>query len=255
MPETDARDGVRIHYEMNGEGAPLLLTHGYASTSRMWRAQLASLGEDRHVIAWDMRGHGRSASPADPAAYSLEACVDDMVAVLDAAKAPKAVVGGLSLGGYVSLAFWLAHPERVRALVLVDTGPGFKQDAAREGWNRGVAKVVKRLDDQGLAYLDRLGDEVSAAEHASAEGLIFAARGILTQHDARVIESLPDIDVPTLIVVGENDRPFHAATDYMARKITGARKVVIPDAGHAVNLHQPARFEAELALFLEEIEG
>jgi len=255
MPNAHAPDGARIYYEGNGEGngEPLLLTPGYASTSAMWKGQLASLGARRQIIAWDMRGHGRSDSPSDPSAYSLEACVEDMVAVLDAANAPKAILGGLSLGGYVSLAFWLAHPERVSALVLVDTGPGFKQDAAREKWNRGVAKVAKRIENQGLAYLDGLGDEVSGAEHVSAEGLLLAAQGILAQRDARIILCLPEIDIPTLIVVGENDRPYHAATDYMAQKIRGARKEVIPDAGHAVNLHQPALFDDALASFLDEI--
>ena len=261
MPHAHAPDGARIYYEVQGggegdgggNGDPLLLTPGYASTSGMWRGQQASLGARRKVIAWDMRGHGRSDSPADPSAYSLDACVDDMAAVLEAAGAPKAVLGGLSLGGYLSLAFWLAYPERVKALVLVDTGPGFKQDAAREKWNRGVAKVAKRIEKQGLAYLDGLGDEVSGAEHASTEGLLLAAQGFLAQRDARIIQCLPEINVPTLIVVGENDRPYHAATDYMTQKIKGARKAVIPDAGHAVNLHQPALFDSVLAAFLDEI--
>jgi pimeloyl-ACP methyl ester carboxylesterase len=253
MPEIKRPDGTRIHYEVRGEGPPLLLTHGYASTSRMWQAQLDSLSKNRQVIAWDIRGHGRSACSADPAAYSLEACMGDMIALLDHAEAPTAVAGGLSLGGYISLAFRLAHPERVRGLVLVDTGPGFRQDAARERWNRGIAKIVGRLESQGLDYLDGLGAEVSAAEHGSVEGLILAAQGILTQDDARVIDSLPEVDVPTLVVVGENDRPYHAASDYMAQKIAGARKTVIPEAGHAVNLHQPDRFDREILAFLEAI--
>ncbi|MCS5635552.1 MAG: alpha/beta fold hydrolase [Myxococcota bacterium] len=253
MPEIKRPDGTRIHYEARGEGPPLLLTHGYAATSRMWQTQLESLSKNRKVIAWDIRGHGRSVCPADPAAYSLEACMGDMIALLDHVEAPLAVAGGLSLGGYISLAFRLAHPERVRGLVLVDTGPGFRQDAAREGWNRGIAKVVGRLESQGLDYLDGLGAETSAAEHGSVEGLILAAQGILTQDDARVIDSLPEIDIPTLVVVGENDRPYLAASDYMAQKIAGARKAVIPEAGHAVNLHQPDRFDREILAFLEAI--
>lgn len=253
MPEVERGGGVRIHYEARGEGSPLLLTHGYAATARMWREQLGSLGQGQRAIAWDMRGHGHSSSPPEPAAYAVDACVDDMAAVLDAEGAKTAVVGGLSLGGYVSLAFWIAHPERVRALVLVDTGPGFRQDAPRDAWNRGVTKIAKRLEDQGLAYLDGLGDEVSAADHAGVEGLVLAARGILTQRDGAVMQALADIDVPTLVVVGENDRPYHAASEYMAQKIPGARKVVIPGAGHAVNLHQPRLFDAAVEDFLADI--
>ena len=117
MPEFERDDGARIDFETRGEGPLLLLTLGFAATSRMWQRQLNSLSENRQVITWDIRGHGQSAGPADPAAYSLVACVGDMIALLDHAGAESAVVGGLSLGGYISLAFRLAHPERVRGLV------------------------------------------------------------------------------------------------------------------------------------------
>ncbi|HEX7922181.1 MAG TPA: alpha/beta fold hydrolase, partial [Bradyrhizobium sp.] len=130
------RSGVDIYYEVHGSGPPLILTHGYSSTSAMWQGQIEALSKRHRLILWDMRGHGQSDYPDNPDAYSEALTVGDIAALLDDAGADKAIVGGLSLGGYMSLAFHRAHPERVRALLIIDTGPGFKKDDAREVWNK-----------------------------------------------------------------------------------------------------------------------
>jgi pimeloyl-ACP methyl ester carboxylesterase len=251
MPKLD-RDGVQIHYEVQGRGPALLLTHGYSATGDMWAGQLAALTPNFTVITWDMRGHGRSDYPADPGAYSEDATVADMAALLDAAGAESAVIGGLSLGGYMSLAFHRSHPERTRALLIIDTGPGYKNDQARDGWNANAVKRAERYDAEGLGDLSRASAEVRDARHRDATGLAHAARGMLTQRNARVIESLPDIRVPAIVIVGENDTPFLAASDYMAAKIPGAKKAVIPAAGHAANIDNPRAFNAALVAFLDE---
>jgi len=246
------RDGVEIYYEVHGEGPPLLLTHGFSSTAQMWKGQIDALAPHFQLITWDMRGHGQSDYPADPAAYSEGATVADMAAILDAVGAKDAIIGGLSLGGYMSLAFHLAHPERTRALLIIDTGPGYKKDEARDGWNANALKRADRYDTDGLGLLEKGSAETRTARHRDATGLAHAARGMLAQRDARVIESLPNIAVPSLVVVGADDTPFLAASDYMAGKIPGARKVVIPGAGHAANIDQPAAFNAALLNFLEK---
>lgn len=122
------RDGVKIHYEVHGKGPTILLSHGYSSTSRMWDGQVAALKDRYQVVVWDMRGHGDSDYPADPSKYSEALTVGDMAALLDAVGADRAIIAGLSLGGYMSLAFNATHPDRVQALMLFDTGPGFKKD-------------------------------------------------------------------------------------------------------------------------------
>jgi len=243
------RDGVRIFYEAAGEGPPVLLSHGYSATSRMWRGQVEALAPRYRIITWDMRGHGQSDSPDDPALYSEAATVGDMAAILDALGIDTAVIGGLSLGGYMSLAFHLAHPGRVRALMLFDTGPGYRNPAGREAWNRTAEARAVAFETRGLDALGS-GAEVRIAQHRSAKGLAFAARGMLAQFDSRVIESLEGIRVPTLVLVGEKDEPFLGATDYMAAKIPGAQKVVIPGAGHAANIDNPAAFNAAVEAFL-----
>jgi pimeloyl-ACP methyl ester carboxylesterase len=201
-----------------------------------------------------MRGHGQSDYPADAAAYSEALTVADIAALLDAVGARQAIVGGLSLGGYMSLAFYRSHPERVRALLIIDTGPGFKKDDAREAWNKRALDNADRFDREGLAVLKSLSAERASAVHRDASGLARAARGMLTQRDSSVMETLPNIKVPSLIVVGADDTPFLAASDYMAAKIPGARKVVIPAAGHAANIDQPAAFNDAVLTFLNGLE-
>jgi pimeloyl-ACP methyl ester carboxylesterase len=245
------RDGVKIHYEVHGSGPALLLTHGYSSTSAMWQDQIEALSKNHQLVLWDMRGHGQSDYPDNPAAYSEAHTVADMAALLDQVVAASAIVGGLSLGGYMSLAFYRAHPQRVRALLIIDTGPGFKKDDARDAWNRRAHDTGDRFEREGLAVLKSASRERSSVSHRDASGLARAARGMLTQRDARVIESLPDIKVPSLVVVGAGDTPFLAASDYMAAKIPGARKVVIPFAGHAVNIDQPQAFIDAVLPFLD----
>jgi pimeloyl-ACP methyl ester carboxylesterase len=250
------RDGVAIHYEVHGAPSgrtPLLLTHGYSATSAMWRANVPAIAETRRVITWDIRGHGRSASPREPARYSHALSVADMAAVLDACGIARAAIGGLSLGGYLSLAFHVAHPTRVAALLLCDAGPGFRQAEGRARWNAYAESRAEAFERHGLGALSA-SPEIGAGPHDPV-GLALAARGILTQHDARVLDSLPSIRVPTLVVVGERDEPFLAAADYMAAKIPGAAKVVVRDAGHASNVDQPAAFDAAVTAFLARLDG
>src|SRR5258707_7281871 len=232
MPKLN-RDGVNIYYEVHGSGPPLLLTHGYSSTSGMWQGQIEALSRHHQLVLWDMRGHGRSDYPDDASSYSEALTVADMAALLDAAGAESAIVGGLSLGGYMSLAFYRAHPDRVRALLIIDTGPGFKKDDAREAWNKRAHDTADRFEREGLNVLRSLSPDRSNVEHRDALGLARAARGMLTQRDARVIELLPTTKGPSLVTVRADDTPFLVASDYMAGKIPGAEKAGIPAAVHA----------------------
>jgi pimeloyl-ACP methyl ester carboxylesterase len=236
MPKLQ-RGGVKIYYEVHGEGPALVLTHGYSSTSAMWQGQIAALSQRHKLVLWDMRGHGQSDYPQDPNAYSEALTVADMAALLDEVGAGSAIVGGLSLGGYMSLAFYRAYRARVRALLIIDTGPGFKKDEAREAWNRRALDTADRFERDGLLVLKSASRERSTVQHRDARGLAL----------------LPEIKVPSLIVVGADDTPFLAASDYMAAKIPGAKKVVIPQAGHAVNIDQPQAFIDAVLPFLASL--
>ncbi len=247
-------NGITINYNVVGQGPAVLLSHGYAATGRMWKPQEDPLKPRYRLITWDMRGHGQTDSPDDPAQYSEALTIADMLALMEMLETGQAVIGGLSMGGFMSLAFHLAHREMVRALVLCDTGPGYRNPEARAGWNRMAYKRAEELEARGLAALGS-STEVRATGkyHKSAQGLAHAARGMLAQVDDRVINHLPDIRVPTLVVVGEQDEPFRGPSDYMAAKVPGARLEVIPGAGHAANLDNPEAFNRVLLAFLDSL--
>ena len=231
------REGVRIYYQTFGPPAgatPLLLTHGFSASSAMWQPNIAALSAARPVITWDLRGHGSSDAPADPARYSAEACVEDMAALLDACGTARVVAGGLSLGGFLSLEFCLAYPDRVVGLVLCDTGPGYRRDEARQQWNERAIALAERL------------------ERDAARGLALAARGMLTQRDARVIDALPAITIPALVLVGAQDKDYLAAAGYMAARLPLAAHATIPDAGHVCNVDQPDLFSQHVLAFLDQ---
>ncbi|MEZ5560452.1 MAG: alpha/beta fold hydrolase [Pseudomonadales bacterium] len=246
------REACRIFYEVAGDGpTTLLLTHGYSATSYMWRGIVEALKDRYRLITWDIRGHGRSDSPSDPAAYSKALALGDMLALIDAAGADRAILMGHSLGGYLSLSFHVEHPDRVGGLILVGTGPGYRNPEARTGWNDQAEGRAKFFETNGIDNLELA--EAHGKQHRSAEGLALAARGILAQHDGLVMENLTRIAVPTLIVVGADDKPFLGASDYMAKRIPGAQLVTLPDAGHIPNIDQPAAFEAAVGGFLARV--
>ena len=251
---TQARiNGISLNYEESGAGPTVLLTHGYSSTGRAWADQHRALAPRYRLITWDMRGHGETESPTDPAQYSHALTVGDMRELLRHLGVDRAVVGGLSLGGTMSLAFYAKHPEMVRALVICDSGPGYRNAEARAEWNQRAHARAADLEGRGLAVLAGGSRDMREAvrRHRSAQGLAHAARGMLTQTDAGIIDSLPAIRVPTLIIVGDQDTPFIGACEYMAKKIPGARLEVIKEAGHSSNLDQPEAFNRVLLAFLD----
>jgi pimeloyl-ACP methyl ester carboxylesterase len=253
MPTATVND-INISYEVSGSGPAVLLTHGYSATGRMWSPQRRALDDRYRLIAWDMRGHGQTDSPNDPSLYSEALTLADMDGLLQFLSVNRAVVGGLSLGGYMSLAFCRENPDKVRALVICDSGPGYRNPEGRAAWNRSAERRAKEFEEAGLDALGG-GTEVrhTARYHRSAQGLANAARGMLAQVDSRVIDFLPDIRVPTLIIVGELDEPFRRPGEYMAAKIPGSRLEVIPSAGHAANLDQPKAFNSVLLEFLDSL--
>ena len=246
------RDGVRLYYEDHGQGLPVLLSHGFGASTGMWHGQVEALQQSYRLIPWDMRGHGESDSPEAQALYSHQHTVEDMRALLDHLHIEQAVIAGHSLGGFMSLAFHVAYPQRVQALILQGCGPGYRNAEARATWNARAEHRAHTLEAQGLAVLGG-GSEVRISTQRSALGLAKAARGILAQADARVIDSLPQIRVPTLIIVGEDDTPFVNGSHYMASRIPHATEVVVQHAGHGANVDQPEVVNQAIRRFLKQL--
>ena len=252
MP-TVSVNGIQLYYESHGQGYPVIFLHGFSATYHMWAPQVAAFSKKYRFVIYDARGHGQTDSPSDVKDYSEEIVAEDLYQLLQALGIKKAVIGGLSMGGYESLLFYQAHPEMVSALILMDTGPGYRNPARREEWNRGRETLAKQLETQGIEVLaanapTETGREIMLKQ--SPIGLAHMSRKIVAQRDSRVIDSLSQIKVPTLVLVGSEDRPFHAAADYMAKIIPQAQRAVIPQAGHASNIDQPEAFNAAVLGFL-----
>jgi pimeloyl-ACP methyl ester carboxylesterase len=253
MP-TAQLEGFEISYEVSGTGPAVLFTHGYQATGAMWEPQRAALDSRYRVITWDMRGHGRSGAPDDENLYSHDLLVADIAGLLHTLGEQSAVLVGHSLGGFASLRFYLDHPEMVRALVLFGTGPGYRDAEARGKWNEMAERFAASIEKRGLEALERADSrEISTARHASPKGLAHAGRKMLAQFDSRVMDAITDVRVPTLVIVGTEDKPFLGSSEYMAKKIPGARLETIEGAGHAANMDKPDEFNAALLQFLDSL--
>jgi pimeloyl-ACP methyl ester carboxylesterase len=270
-----ARDGIELYVESHGDGTPILFSCGYSTTRENFRPQVGPLvAAGYRVLLWDYRGHGDSDAPEDPEAYSFDLVLDDLGRVLDWAAKPsghraegeKAVLAGFSFGGAASLHFTLRHPERVRALVLIDTGPGFKNPEAQAGWLAQVEKIATNLETKGFASFvesraaaTAIGrrPELPAAQHAARAIAKMSPRGV-ANFGRRVsgpipgcIDELARITVPALVVVGAEDDAYLRAADVMAARLPNARKVVIPRAGHVVSIEEPEALNAAILAFLK----
>jgi pimeloyl-ACP methyl ester carboxylesterase len=244
---------MELHREVAGDGPVVLLTHGFGASSHMFASTIGALAAGYTAIAWDMRGHGRTEVSDDASDYSVAASLSDMARLLDEAGADRAVLLGHSLGGYLALEYALAHPAQVAALVLVDTGPGFRSDRRRAEWNDMTDRYAAALEEQGLDGLPGSEELRRSVHRGGATGLAHTARSTLRQEDGHVIEQLATIDVPVLVVVGSRDEPFLAGSEYMATTMPQAELVVIEGSGHAPSVTHPAEFEAALLAFLDRL--
>jgi pimeloyl-ACP methyl ester carboxylesterase len=270
MATVTASDSVKLYVEAHGEGFPLLLSPGYCQTHENFRPQVEPLVEaGARVVLWDYRGHGKSEAPDDAGAYHIEQVLDDMDRVLEwAAPGRRAVLGGLSFGGLASLHFAVAHPGRVRALMLFDSGPGFKNREAQAGWEVQVGHVADRLEKMGFeGYVDGRAAPTAIGRHPDFPAAKAAGRAIQAQNPhgvARfgrrvvgpapgVIDDLASIEVPALVLVGEQDTAYFRAAEVMSAKLPNATHVVIPGAGHVVNIEQTEAFNQAVIEFLARI--
>ncbi len=267
MSTVTASDGVELYAEAHGEGEPIVFSPGYCQTHENFRPQVAPLVEAGfRVVLWDYRGHGKSEAPADLDVYSMDHVVDDLGRVLDwAAPGEPAIVGGLSFGGLASQHFALRSPERVNALLLIASGPGFKKLEAQKGWEAQVGRIADRLEAVGFeGYTDGraapnsigLKPDLPAAKAAGVaieaqdpRGVANFGRRICGPAPA-TMDRLAELTHPALVLVGALDRAYERAAEVMAAKLPNPHHVVIPDAGHCVNIEQAEAFNEAVLAFL-----
>jgi pimeloyl-ACP methyl ester carboxylesterase len=264
MTNQTSSDGTTT-FDDAGAGPPVVLLHAFPLSRAMWRPQVEALRDAYRVIAPDLRGFGGSAGFVGTP--SVEQMADDVAALLtDLQVRAPVVLGGLSMGGYVALAFARRHPDRLRALILADTRA--EADDAEGRANREKTIAFAR-DNPARAVIDqmlpRLVSPETAARRpevleevrtiASAQagaGIVAALQALRDRPDAS--PSLGAITVPTLVLVGADDALTPPArAEALAAAIRGARLVTIPGAGHLSNLEQPEHFNAALRSFLQAL--
>lgn len=254
-------NGTDLYYEEAGAGPAVMLIHGFTLDTRMWDDQFPALAQRYRVIRYDLRGFGRSAPPDGPYSH-----VEDLRALLDQRGIARASLVGLSKGGGVALDFALTYPERVTALALLDTilgghawsAEGSARDALvwQEAARGGIAAAKASWLAHPLFAPAMRRPAVAARLHAiigDYSGWHFVNPNPEQGISPPAAERLHALSAPTLALVGEHDLPdFLAIAERIGREAPQARAVIVPDAGHMVNMEAPAAVNRALLAFLEE---
>jgi len=273
MPHLTTDDGIKLYYEEVGSGIPIVFVHEFAGDYRSYELQMRHFGQRYRCIAYNARGYPPSDVPKDGERYSQERARDDIRAVLDALKIDKAHIVGLSMGGFAALHFGFAYPDRARSLVVAGCGYGAAPDkraqfaeeaeaSARQFENRGMAEAAlgyalgparvqfQNKDPRGWQeFVDPL------KEH-SAEGSAATLRGVQKRRPSLfdLVDKMRALTVPTLVMTGDEDWPCLEPGLLIKRTVPTAALVVMPNAGHAINIEEPAAFNQHLADFFHSVD-
>ncbi len=265
--------GHRLAVRETGEGPPLLLLHGFTGCADTLAGTAEALADAHRVVSLDLPGHGASESPADAGAYRMEATLDALEDVLDALGVPRAHVLGYSMGGRLALGLAALRPERVDRVVVVGASAGIEDPEARAARVRadealaesilagGVPAFVERwLANPLFQSQRRLG--VAFWEGARAQrlrnrpqGLALSLRGLGSGAQPPLHTHLPRLAAPVLAVVGAEDPKFLGIARALVRRLPRGRLCLIPGAGHAAHLENPAAFHAATRAFLAGAEA
>lgn len=271
MPYLSADDGIKLYYEEVGTGIPLVFVHEFAGDIRSYESQLRYFGQRYRCIAYNARGYPPSDVPLEAEKYSQSRARDDIRAVLDALKIDKAHIVGLSMGGFAALHFGFTYPERARSVVVAGCGygaePGKREQFAAEAhavadaFERQPAETIKNyaLGPTRVQFQnkDPRGWQEFADQFAqhSPEGSARTLRGVQARRPSLydLVDKMRAMTTPTLIITGDEDWPCLEPALLMKRSIPTAGLVVMPNAGHTVNLEDPATFNRHIDEFLNAV--
>lgn len=274
MPYATADDGVKLYYEEAGSGTPIVFVHEFAGDHRSWEPQMRHFSHRYRCISYNARGYPPSDVPLQPDAYSQDRARDDVLAVVDHLGIERAHIVGLSMGGFATLHFGLAYPKRALSLVVAGCGYGAEPDA-REQFRQETEATARFIDEAtGDAFADKYSSGPTRvqfenkdprgwrefrdmlSEH-SMRGAALTMRGVQRERPSLfdLEEQLRGLRVPTLVVTGDEDEPCLLPNIYLKRTIPSAALVVLPNSGHTINIEEPARFNAEVADFLAQVDS
>ena len=274
MPHLATDDGVRLYYEETGAGAPIVFVHEFADDCRGFEPQIRYFSRRYRCIAYNARGYPPSDVPEDPERYSQDRARDDIRAVLEALGIAKAHAVGLSMGGFATLHFGLGYPDRALSLVVAGCGYG-AEPGKRAQFAEETEAAARRFEDAGMSQSaesyalapsrvqfqnkdPRGWAEFAAhlAEHSTA-GSARTMRGVQARRPSLwdLTDRMRNLEVPTLIMTGDEDDPCLEPGLLMKRTIPTAALVVFPNTGHAVNLEEPELFNRSCAEFFHQVES
>jgi 3-oxoadipate enol-lactonase len=255
---------IRLEYTDQGTGTPIVLLHAFPLNRTMWAPQLDSFSASFRTIAVNLRGHGGSS--LSQASYTLEDLATDVKDFLDHLTIQQAVFVGLSMGGYILMAFYRLYPERVKGLILADT----RAQADTPEGRAGRFEMIRTAETQGASAIadimiprllsahtiktnpELVGEVRAMIIHNSVDTIVADLRAMVERPDS--VSLLATIARPTLILVGELDQGTPPAdARLMAERIPKAHLTVLPDAAHLSNLEKPEVFNQSVLSFLESI--
>jgi pimeloyl-ACP methyl ester carboxylesterase len=264
-------NGVEIEYAEAGEGFPLVWCHEFAGSMESWAAQVHFFARRYRVITYNARGYPPSDVPSDPAAYSQDIAVEDLCGLIGHLGIEQAYVGGLSMGGATALHFGIRHPEMARALIVAAAGSG---STNTDQFREGCRALAGRLEAEGMAGLRdyalgpsrvqlRRKDPTGWREFSdllarhSPIGSAFTMRGVQAGRPPIFVweEQLQALEVPTLVLVGDEDRACIEPALFMKRHIRKCGLAVFPQSGHGINLEEPDLFNRLTLDFLTAVEA
>jgi pimeloyl-ACP methyl ester carboxylesterase len=273
MAHLTTDDGVKLYYEASGAGIPIVFVHEFAGDYRAWEPQVRYFARRYRCIAYNARGYPPSDAPPDVARYSQDRARDDIRAVLDALEIDKAHIVGLSMGGFATLHFGFTYPARARSLVIAGAGYGAAPDkreqfaaeaeAAASKFEAGMAQAAAgyalgptrvQFQNKDARGWKEFADQL--AEHSVA-GSANTLRGVQKRRPSLfdLADKMKTITAPTLIMTGDEDWPCLEPGLLMKRNIPTAGLVVMANCGHAINLEEPAAFNAHLADFFHAVDA
>ena len=274
MPHARTDDGIRLYFEETGRGGPVIFVHEFAGDCRSWEAQLRHFGQRYRAIAFNARGYPPSDVPESPALYSQARASDDIAAVLDHLAIDRAHVVGLSMGGFATLHFGFRHADRARSLVVAGCGYG-AEPGEREQFRREADTIAAFLKREGMAaFADKYAYGPTRVQFENKDPRGFAEfRARLAEHSALgsantqlgvqrerpslydLVPEMQHLQVPTLVLTGDEDWPCLNLGLLMKRSISSAALAVMPNCGHAINLEAPDEFNRIVGDFLAQVDA
>ena len=272
MPLIQA-EGAKLYYEEAGSGDPIIFVHEFADDLRSWEPQMRYFSRRYRCISYNARGYPPSEVPSDPELYSQDLAADDIAAIMRGLDIDKAHVVGCSMGAFATLHFGLRYGHMARSLVVLGCGYGAKQDG-RETFNSEVADLAASFLEKGMVEVGTpysLGptrvqfqnkDPRGFADFQerflghSAEGTGRTMAGVQARRPSlyALEDVLKALEVPTLLVIGDEEEPCLEANLYLKRTIRSSGLVIMPRTGHAANLEEPAAFNQAVAEFIATVE-